>query len=35
MAVSAKVIADSKFGSTRLITLEVELHRFVPEVYGG
>lgn len=29
MGVSAKVIADSKFGSTRLITLEIELHRFV------
>lgn len=33
MAVSAKVVADSKFGSTRLITLEIELHRFVlPEL---
>ena len=33
MAVSAKVIADSKFGSTRLITLEIELHRFIlPEL---
>lgn len=29
MAVSAKVIADSKFNNTRLITLEIELHRFV------
>ena len=26
---SAKVIADSQFGDTRLITLEVELHRFI------
>lgn len=26
---SAKVIADSKFGETRLITLEVELHRLI------
>lgn len=31
--VSAKVVADSLFGDTRLITLEVELHRFIlPEV---
>jgi hypothetical protein len=29
MGVSAKVICDSSFGETRLITLEVELHRFV------
>lgn len=29
MTVSAKVICDSKFGSTRLITLEIELHRFI------
>jgi len=29
MTVSAKVIADSKFRDTRLITLEVEMHRFV------
>lgn len=29
MAVSAKIVADSKFRDTRLITLEVELHRFV------
>lgn len=29
MAISAKVIADSSFGKTRLITLEIELHRFV------
>lgn len=29
MAVSAKVIADSKFRDTRLITLEVEMHRFI------
>lgn len=29
MTVSAKVIADSKFRNTRLITLEVEMHRFI------
>ena len=29
MSVSAKVICDSSFRSTRLITLEVEFHRFV------
>lgn len=29
MGVSAKVIADSKFRDTRLITLEVEMHRFI------
>lgn len=29
MAVSAKVVADSKYRNTRLITLEIELHRFV------
>ena len=29
MPVSAKIIADSSFRNTRLITLEVELHRFV------
>lgn len=29
MPVSAKVIADSKFRDTRLITLEVEMHRFI------
>lgn len=29
MGVSAKVICDSSFGNTRLITLEVELHRFI------
>lgn len=29
MGVSAKVVCDSSFGNTRLITLEVELHRFV------
>mgnify|MGYP002713583648 FL=1 len=29
MAVSAKVVADSKFRDTRLITLEVEMHRFI------
>lgn len=29
MAVSAKVICDSKFQSTRLTTLEIELHRFI------
>ncbi len=29
MAVSAVVIADSKFRDTRLITLEVEMHRFI------
>lgn len=29
MSVSAKVVADSKFRETRLITLEIELHRFV------
>lgn len=29
MTVSAKVIADSSFGDTRLITLEVEMHRFI------
>lgn len=29
MGVSAKVICDSSFGDTRLITLEVEMHRFI------
>lgn len=29
MGVSAKVVCDSSFGNTRLITLEVEFHRFV------
>lgn len=29
MAASAKVITDSKFRKTRLITLEVEMHRFI------
>lgn len=29
MSVSAKVICDSKFRDTRLITLEVEMHRFI------
>lgn len=29
MAVSAKIIADSKFRDTRIITLEVEMHRFI------
>lgn len=29
MGVSAKVIADSKYRDTRLITLEIELHRFI------
>lgn len=29
MAVSAKVVADSKYRDTRLITLEIELHRFI------
>lgn len=29
MTVSAKVVADSKYRDTRLITLEVELHRFI------
>lgn len=29
MPVSAKVIADSKFRDTRLVTLEVEMHRFI------
>ena len=29
MGVSAKVVADSKFRNTRLITLEIELHRFI------
>lgn len=29
MGVSARVIADSKFRDTRLITLEVEMHRFI------
>ena len=29
MPVSAKVVCDSKFGNTRLITLEIELHRFI------
>lgn len=29
MPTSAKVIADSRSGSTRLITLEVEMHRFI------
>lgn len=29
MPVSAKVVCDSTFGATRLITLEIELHRFV------
>lgn len=33
MGVSAKVVCDSSFGNTRLITLEVEFHRFIlPEV---
>ena len=29
MSVSAKVVADSVYRSTRLITLEIELHRFI------
>lgn len=29
MTVSAKVVADSKYRDTRLITLEIELHRFI------
>lgn len=29
MGVSARVVADSKFRDTRLITLEIELHRFI------
>lgn len=29
MSVSAKVICDSKYHNTRLITLEVEMHRFI------
>lgn len=29
MGVSAKVVADSSFRDTRLITLEVEMHRFI------
>lgn len=29
MSVSAKVICDSKYRDTRLITLEVEMHRFI------
>lgn len=29
MGVSAKVICDSSFGSTRLITMEIQLHRFI------
>jgi len=29
MGISAKVIADSKYRDTRLITLEIELHRFI------
>ena len=29
MPVSAKVVCDSKFGNTRLITLEIELHRYI------
>lgn len=29
MGVSAKVVADSKYRDTRLITLEIELHRFI------
>lgn len=29
MSVSAKVVCDSKFRDTRLITLEVEMHRFI------
>lgn len=29
MSVSAKVVADSQYRDTRLITLEVELHRFI------
>lgn len=29
MTVNAKVVADSQFRDTRLITLEIELHRFV------
>ena len=29
MAVSAKVVADSKYRDTRLTTLEIELHRFI------
>lgn len=29
MGISAKVLADSTYGETRLVTLEVELHRFI------
>ena len=29
MSVSAKVVCDSKYGNTRLVTLEVEMHRFI------
>ena len=29
MSVSAKVVCDSKYRDTRLITLEVEMHRFI------
>lgn len=29
MGISAKVVADSKYRDTRLITLEIELHRFI------
>lgn len=29
MSVSAKVVADSQYRDTRLITLEIELHRFI------
>lgn len=29
MGISAEVLADSTYGETRLITLEVELHRFI------
>lgn len=29
MGISAKVLADSTYGETRLITLEVEFHRFI------
>lgn len=29
MTVSAKVVADSRYNETRLITLEIQLHRFV------
>ena len=29
MSVSAKVVCDSKYRNTRLITLEVEMHRFI------